>query len=589
MRVWSGCAGAALALLSFCARAEESPSLPIVSVEVAGSRAPFALETRTGDAIDAAKLREDVKRLWASGRFEDVRVEQTREDTGVRLVFRLKERSRFRVRRVEVEPKTGGVTHSLAPDAPVDARIAQAAAAEIRAQLVAQGHPDAKVEAELTPVDSGYADVRLRVDKGAHVRIGGVEFTGQLGAEPGELRKALRATGPKTMLPGIWKLRPGYSEEAVLSDTAHLQSFLYRGGFFDARIRQDSLEREDGDSRLRFHVNSGPRYGVRSVYIYGPGGGVKPIVPRDGSFPAREVCGAFFEERRKAEKAGVMDFDARLEILDLPRLAGSGGSGKWADLDARVELGPAYQVGRIEFRGHRAFSDIALRRSMLLDEGRPLDQMLLRKTMARLNRTGLFEPITPANVVVNTARGKDVADLTVHLKERKRGHWALSGPVGPLSIAGPLQFAIGSRLPSWGRGVFELSTYTASISFMTFAQPMARIFPFLPDKRFIALGTLHRPQLPGQRWLSGFTIAPQLGWQGMLLSYGLGQSRDLLAGVWESERDFTPPIEVKIVRGAGPDAPVEGAMLCEMPATRLDRLRQAGSVTTNLMFALTPF
>ena len=39
-------------------------------------------------------------------------------------------------------------------------------------------------------------------------------------------------------------------------------------------------------------------------------------------------------------------------------------------------------------------------------------------------------------------------------------HWLLSGPVGPMSVAGPLQFAIGSRLPSWGQGIFEMATYT---------------------------------------------------------------------------------------------------------------------------------
>src|SRR5690606_10377063 len=111
--------------------------------------------------------------------------------------------------------------------------------------------------------------------------------------------------------------------------------------------------------------------------------------------------------------------------------------------------------------------------------------------------------------------------------------WAISGPVGPLSIAGPLQFTIGSRLPAWGRGILELSTYTASLSFMAFAHPLANFLPFLPKNRFLLLGSLHRPLLPGQRFVSGYTIAPQLGWQGMLLGYGMSQARGLLGGVLE--------------------------------------------------------
>jgi outer membrane protein assembly factor BamA len=590
MRVWLRCAAAALALVPFCTGAEGNVAREIVSVEVAGSRAPFELETRAGHTMDSAKLREDVKRLWASGRFEDVRVESTMEDGGVRLVFRLTEKPTLRLRHVVLEPNSAGLDAGIEPDARVDSWRAQSAAAAIRSQLVAQGYPAARAEGEIVPVDSGRADVRITIDKGEHVRVRDVAFTGELGARPGELRKALQNTKSRTILPGIWRLRPGYSEDAVEADSANLKSLLYRKGFFDARVGLDALEREGRNAHLRFRIDSGPEYAIRTLNIHSPGGSLRPIRPGPGGqFPAKDVCRALFEERRKAEKAGVIEFGARLEISELQDVAAAPGRPKRADIAARVELGPAYRIGRIEFRGNRAFSDMALRRAMLLDEGQPVDQMLLRKTLARLNRTGLFEPLSPANVVLNTAPGAEVADLTIHVREKKRGHWALSGPVGPLSIAGPLQFAIGSRLPSWGRGIFELSTYTASISFMTFAQPIASLLPFLPNKRFLVLGMLHRPMLPGQRFTSGFAIAPQLGWQGMALGYGMGQVRDLLSGPLQGERELTPPLEVKITRGVGPDAPIVGIMLCEMPATKLDRLRQVGSVGLNLVFAMSPF
>ncbi|HWQ53450.1 MAG TPA: POTRA domain-containing protein [Bryobacteraceae bacterium] len=588
MAVWLRSAGAALAFASLCGAAEI-----VQAVEVAGSRAPFELATRAGEPIDQVKLRQDVKRLWGSGRFEDVRVESTEDATGLRLVFRLKEKRPLRLRKVEVHPPTAGVQHGLAPDAFVDPQRAQEAAAAVRAQLVAQGYPEARVTAKLAPVDSGRADVTLAVNKGKHVRIGKVEFTGEPGADPRELRKALQATRVRTMLPGVpwiwsgWKLRPGYSEDAIDADAAALRSLLFSKGFFAAAVRRDAPEYQPDGTLLRFRIDSGPRYAVRSLDVHPGGGGLRAILPGPGGqFPKAEVCGAFFDERRKAERAGVVDFGARLQITELPD--GAAGQ-KRADLDARVELGPAYRVGRIEFRGNRGFGDLAIRRSLLLDEGQPLDQMLLRKTLGRMNRTGLFEPLSPANVVVNTAPGADIADLTIHVTERKRGHWALSGPVGPLSVAGPLRFSVGSRLPSWGRGIFDLSTYTASISLMAFAQPLAGVLPFLPDRRFMVLGTLGRPLLPGQRLTSGFTIAPQLGWQGMLAGYGVTQSRDLLGGLFESERTFTPPIEVKITRGTGPDAPIEGVMVCELPATKMDRLRKAGAITTGLLFSMSPF
>ena len=70
----------------------------------------------------------------------------------------------------------------------------------------------------------------------------------------------------------------------------------------------------------------------------------------------------------------------------------------------------------------------------------------------------------------------------------------------------------------------------------------------------------------------------------MLFGYGLSQSRDLLGGVLQSEHHFTPPLAVTVARPGEPD----GVMYCELPRTKLDRVRKAGSIATNLLFAFSP-
>lgn len=583
MRVSSGWA-VFLALFALSLQASENKA--VQSVEIAGPHPTVDLETKAGEPLDPARIERDVKHLWAVGRFEDVRVESLEEPAGVRVTFHVTPKPPVRLRNLVVEPPLPGVTATVPPHHPLDGAAAQQLAAEVRRQLISQGYPDAKTQARILPVGPGQADLRVTTEPGSHSRIEGVRFSGDLAAKPGELRKALRATKSKTMIPGIpgiwhgWKMRPDYSEDAVHSDVGSLRDFYYKRGYFDAGVTVDTVDRGSRSAQVGYSIEAGPRFGIRSVNLEGAAG-PRAIEPGPkGEFPARDLCGALLAERREAERAGVVDFATRIEVRDAP----PDGGRKWADVLATVERGPAYRVGRIEFRGNRALSDISIRRALLLDEGQPLDQMLLRKTLARLNRTNLFEPLSPANVVVNTPPGSSVADLTITLKERKRGHWAFSGPVGPMSIAGPLQFAIGSRLPAWGRDVFELSTYTASLSFMAFAQPMARFLPFLPKRQFLVLATLHRPQLPGQRFLSGFSIAPQLGWQGMAAGYGLSQSRDLLGGLLQSEHDLTPPLEVTVARPGRPD----GMMYCELPKTVLDRFRQAGNFAVNLLFAFSP-
>ena len=91
--------------------------------------------------------------------------------------------------------------------------------------------------------------------------------------------------------------------------------------------------------------------------------------------------------------------------------------------------------------------------------------------------------------------------------------------------------------------------------------------------------------MPGGRIWSGFTIAPQLGWQGMLAGYGMSQTRALLRSVFESPRALTTVLPVTIAR-EGSDV---GIMNCSVPKTTGDRLRQVGGIAANLIFSFSPF
>jgi hypothetical protein len=547
----------------------------ISAVEVRGAPSAATLMTQPGTPLDPNKLSADLKTLWKSGQFSDIRVETVPEGNSVRVVFRAEARHTLRVMRVQVEPPTPGIKLELPPYAELDERGVQDVAANVRKQLADSGFADAKVNAELNPTAPGKANLIVHVDKGRSIDIGHVTVSGNPGAKPGEIRKALKSTKTKTIIPGIpglwkgWRLLPGYNSDAVQADVMNLRSFYYKRGYFDARVSVDSVETQNGKARIAFEVLSGRRYTFQSFSLMGAHG-LREIQPRCyGGFPAQRLCSALFEERREAEREGILDFSAAIHV---------------ADAAATVQRGPAYEVGRIEFHGNHAFRDSTVRRAILFDEGAPLDQTLLRKSAARLNRTGLFEPLNQSSVMINTPPGSNLANITIQLKEKKIRQWLLSGPVGPMSIGGPLEFAIGSRLPAWGHDILELATYSASVHFMLLPKALGSVLPFLPNKRFLTVFTLQRPSLPGLPFVSGFAIAPQFGWQGLVAGYGMSETRSLLAPLFQSKRDFQPTLPVTVELKDG-----EGTMYCEMPKTKLDWARQVAGVTANLAFSFVPF
>ena len=130
------------------------------------------------------------------------------------------------------------------------------------------------------------------------------------------------------------------------------------------------------------------------------------------------LCTSLLAQRREAQKQGILDFTVHFDF----------------EHGATVERGRPYRVGRIEFVGNHKFSDASLRRNFLLDEGDIFDEQMLRRSVARLSRTERFDPIDEKNVIVQPDPKTGYANVTVHVTERKRGWWNISGPVGPMSI-----------------------------------------------------------------------------------------------------------------------------------------------------------
>jgi len=134
-----------------------------------------------------------------------------------------------------------------------------------------------------------------------------------------------------------------------------------------------------------------------------------------GPSAMEELCACLLDMRRSAEAQGRLDFTAEVES------AGTGGS---LDLTARIWMGSAHAVGRINFTGHSGINDSTLRRAMTIYERDLLDVGQLRRSLARINDIGVFEPLTLADISVARRDDGVTADLTIPLRERKRRWWS---------------------------------------------------------------------------------------------------------------------------------------------------------------------
>ncbi|HYL75952.1 MAG TPA: POTRA domain-containing protein [Bryobacteraceae bacterium] len=520
---------------------------------VQGTHRYVALVTQVGQPYNAGTVEQDVRALWRTGRFEDIQVDTQTGFIGTSVLFRVAEAPELRLRKLVVEPSTYGLHLSLREGSPLNRLGAQAAALEAKRILNTQGYPNANVDYELTPVEDGKADLRLTVKPGERLRVSDIQFLGDLRMQPQALRESLRALHTRRIL--AWRLLPTYSPEAVESDLARIRSLYFSKGYFDASVRVEETAVDRKDARISLRIEPGRLY---------------PLA-RD----ALPTCPCLFAARRAAEREGILDFAASVHIQPTENRA---------DVNLNIQRGRPYRVGRITFIGNHHYSDATLRRNLVLDEGQLFDEMLLRKSLARLNGTGLFETVNENNAVVHSDAATGIADIVIQLTEHKRGAWRLSGPAGPPSLAGPLEASISSRLPPWGAGLFELSTYAASVSMYAFAHPLLPLLAMSGKRRLLPVLALQRPFSPGEGWRSGFSFAPQLGWRALGLSYGVTQTEQRLLPLLSGDRGLVPELTVT-VEGPG----IEGAILCDPPPPRFAKARSAAGIALRFAGALAAF
>jgi hypothetical protein len=243
---------------------------------------------------------------------------------------------------------------------------------------------------------------------------------------------------------------------------------------------------------------------------------------------------------------------------------------------AIVDAGRRYIIRRIEFRGNHVIADSALRRAMKIDEGDVLDARKLEVSVARLGRFSMFEPLSEQDILVTRRPASNSADILINVREKKAGRWAFSGPALPARFAGPFQAAISTRLPAWGGGVFETSTYFASLSLTGLAGPLSRALG-LTTLKWLPLVSLQRPLLPGQDWMSGFTLSPQLSWKYSLASYAGSQLQAHMPGAAGESSPLVIPVE----HGSRP-----GYLICEEKRSRWRKAVEVVPKAASLLLSL---
>ena len=402
-----------------------------------------------GRPVSYRVIQQAIQALFATGQYEDVRIDL--RDVGERqvLVIRVAERpllQRWNVRGVEHVPERTVRDIALMVDGrPLDPSLVERARSRIDSLYRARGFAMATVTARRRyEADSATVTLVFEINEGRRVAISQVAFEGNARVSDEELAGVI-----KSKPEGFLFFRSGaFDSEDLQGDlTERLPKFYGERGFVDFQVLDDTVIVDDatGKATLVVRVSEGDAYEVGSFEITGN----RRFSPEEleGFFPFRGPQSSgflglfrgdsvrYFNQDRWEQATtdvrtvyfnnGYIYAQVRGDVLRRTDAAGRA----VVDLRWVIQEGQPAIVNRVEIVGNEVTHERVIREAIVLLPGDVFRQDALIRSYQNISNLGFFNQPLPTPSTRPANEEGDV-DITFEVSEKRTGNINFGASVG---------------------------------------------------------------------------------------------------------------------------------------------------------------
>ncbi|HET6935770.1 MAG TPA: POTRA domain-containing protein, partial [Candidatus Angelobacter sp.] len=310
----------------------------IVDIDVTGNRripketVLSRVYSRAGDIYDEAALQRDLRSVWNTGYFDDVRIEREETPKGWLIHFFVREKPTIRtieyhglnaVSQSDVLDRYKKVKVGLTVDSPYDPTKVIKAKVVLQQLLAEHGRQFANITVQVQQIPPASVAVTFNVKEGPKIKVGKITFQGNKHVSTRELRAAMKNLKPLGVPNSIF-----------------LENIFART--FDASKLEEDAERVRGALQHRGYFKA---------------------VVQDPQTKLRTIEGGFHIPPFQKRPAKVMD-------INIP-----------------LEEGPKFRLKAITFKNNKAITNTALLRTLFpIKDGATFDTMQVGKGIENLRK-----------------------------------------------------------------------------------------------------------------------------------------------------------------------------------------------------------
>ncbi len=383
---------------------------------------------RPGDPYSRDAVRDGVRRLFQSGLYTDVDVQDVPVGNGVALTVTVRERPRIKAIRFQgggkieeskLKPKLTSTDGQL-----LDPGTVELDAGKIADAYAEEGYARARVTSRVEPAGPGVVDLVFAIDEGPKVKVRDIVVH-----SPGELRESDLAGAMKSKKPGF--LRGGtFKPSKLADDETQLRLYMRSRGYKDADV--DSIRpvyTADGKGvALHVYLRHGARYRFGNVSWSGntavPAGAlnlstvIEPSEPYSEPKIHKTLEGAYtlYQEQGFLYLSIDPRFSERDSIVDIEFVVNEGIRSRVADL---------------QIVGNTRTKENVIRREASVRPGDVFRRSSLIRTQRDIFALGFFQDVT-----VDYQPTGDSADINLTLKVQEKQTGTASAGAGFASSTG---------------------------------------------------------------------------------------------------------------------------------------------------------
>jgi len=412
-----------------------SKSAPIIlSIDVKGNHnveneAVLAkMGSRVGQPLDRRQLSRDVRKLYKSGFFSDIRFVGTRTSRGIHLVCHVKEYPLIAKLRMEgneeFATKDLQKKMKLKPGRIYSPRYIDADRNKLRKGYLKKGYYQVGIDFIPTERKDGRIDLLIRVHEGKITRINRILLIGNNAFSDATLRKVIASKQSDLM--AWFSDRDVFDTKRFGADGQMLQQYYLDHGYLDMKLdsEQITMEADKQSFSLTFSIHEGAQYSVEKVALQGD------LVPDEQTLKKLITLEAgrtysLNDMRQTIQAITARVGDEGYAFASVTPLLNRNIDDHTVAVTFDIEKGQEVYVERVEISGNDKTDDMVLRRLLKQSEGARYSGTQVKHSKETLKRMSFI-----GDVRVSFPKGSadDKVRMKVDVTEKKSG--SISGGVG---------------------------------------------------------------------------------------------------------------------------------------------------------------